>query len=171
MSTTAIPGATSNPIWDNLLEILDPSDQIELTMIDGSVHVLRTTIPARRNLRAVRALQELMTQPDVGPVVEQIQGFMARAQEGKVTSADIVSTLKGTLAGTLAVSETVLDALDQILGDAYGDALPRPACDHFELVEVVKALAPFFARPLRGLLSGVRKGGAASKDPATPTAG
>ena len=71
------------------------------------------------------------------------------------------------------VGGNALDVLaaNQILMDAYGDTLPSPVCDHFELVEVVKALAPFFARPLRGLLSGVRKDVAASKGPGTPTAG
>lgn len=172
MSTTpALAGATGNPIWDNLIQILDPSDQIELVMCDGNVHVLKTSIPARRNLRAVRALQELLTRPDVGPIVEQIQAFIGKAQANEATGADIVATIKGTLAGTLAASDEVMDALDQILMDAYGDTLPSPVCDHFELVEVVKALAPFFARPLRGLLSGVRKDVAASKGPGTPTAG
>lgn len=171
MSTTpALAGATGNPIWDNLLQILDPSDQIELTKCDGSVHVLKTSIPARRNLRAVRALQELLTRPDVGPIVEQIQAFIGKAQAKEATGADIVATIKGTLSGTLAASDEVMDALDDILKDAYGDALPGPACDVFELVEVIKALTPFFARPLRGLLSGAKKD-AASKGPETPTAG
>lgn len=165
MSTTPTqtPGPagvlSSNPILDNLWQILDPREEIELVTVNGETVKLRTVLSARRNITAIRALEAMLAKPEIAPIAAEVRGFLGKATAGKADGADIMRTLASMIEGVAAAAEIALNETDKILADAYGDKLPQPASEHFELGEVFKAMVPFFSRPLRAFLPGSKTAG------------
>ena len=159
---------SSNPILDDLLQILDPRDEIELVTFEGETIRLRTVIPARRSINAIRAMETMLARPEVAPVAGVVRDFLSKAMAGKA-DGDVMRTIVSMVGQVPAALEIVLNDVDAILKDAYGDKLRQPASEHLELGEVFKAMVPFFSRPLRALLPARQTAGAANSATSTTT--
>lgn len=149
---------SSNPILDDLFKILDPREEIELVTAAGETIRLRTVIPARRTVNAIRAMEALLAKPEVAPVVGVIRDFFSKATAGKAEGGDVMKAALSVVGQVPGAMVVLLDDADRILADAYGDKLPQPASEHFAPEEVLKAMVPFFARPLRAFLPAKQTG-------------
>lgn len=161
MSTQSQPQQGGNAILNIIMEILEPRDEIELIDVDGVAVRIRTAVSARKNIRAIRALEAMLARPEIAPIAGEVRAFFAGASASKASGSDVMAVIVRTLHGAPAALEVALDDIDTIIADAYGDRVPSPASDAYEITELFKLLVPFFSRPLRAFLSDAqRKGGA-----------
>jgi len=140
--------AALQPIQE-LLDIIEPRDRVTITDFLDNQYEVRTVLPARRQIKVFRCLEELaskgMTLSD-GSSGGRMEAFLGALRE--VLNDDDALTLFGK-AFTLAFPETSKAALDRIeSADVDIDVL-----DLFPLEEMVEALLPLLLRLPRRMMA------------------
>jgi hypothetical protein len=138
-----------------LLETLEPSATIRIEDAYGGVYTLRSAVPARAQIRAMRALESVSSLAGG----EDLQAFAAASRGG--VQAALTMLIRA------AANEQVLDGLCAAFGHAYPDAVRAASvasgvkatevADLFPVEEVVAGLVPFCIRLVRRLLGLVTK--------------
>lgn len=146
--------------WKNLMETLFPDGKHTMRDVLGNQYVVRTVLPARREVLLIRKLAEVSELP-VGDWAEHLRG----ATTGGVS--EMIGSLLG-MVGTLAREERVLSLLCEAVEIAHPQVLAavlvqlratddgravlagvdQPTlADVFDTTELVQALLPFVLRP------------------------
>lgn len=139
--------ATTDRFW-TLLDALVPEADTQIRDTTGKVYVLPSVLPARRQVKVLRVLRELM---DLSTSSEAMAAIGSAFKTGDVA---------GGIGAALSVldDERIFDLLDRAFVDAFPGTVPdgsRPS-DVFPVEEMVSALLPFIASLLHRLGEGVR---------------
>lgn len=119
---------------ETLLDLLVPDGTTEIRTFSGSALSLPTALPARRQVRAFRALRELFEREDVQRAIKGL----TPANSG---TSEIVSVV-----ASLATDESIADGLGAVFAAAYPDAIEGDPLDELSIEDLVRAVIPFCAR-------------------------
>ena len=124
---------------------LEPEDELVLLDCDGEEHRVRTTLPARRHIKALRLLDELVKEAGAAEEESPLAGRRGMRR--------IVAGLRRAIH-----DDKLVDKVGEIFAVAYptlaedGDPLER-----FPLESVLEALVPLFSRLLAKALATAEK--------------
>lgn len=125
------------------LATLEPEDVIVLTDSQGKTHEVRTTLPARRHIRALRLLDE------VAKKVPTVDGIDLGSRGG----------IRRVLAGIRSAihEDEVVNGIGKVFAEAYPEAVAAAGggdpLDLFPLEAVLEGIVPLLSRLLAKALA------------------
>lgn len=142
-----------------LFAVVDPKEEVTILAASGRSYTLRTTLPARRQIRALTLLEEAL---------EAAWGIEAPEATGGEKGARLLSLVRAALGNTV-----ILDKVSTAFGAAFPEQVKKEAdaaevavtdgsatnplgtvaADLFGAEEMVEALLPLLARLVSKLLA------------------
>lgn len=135
----------------NFLSILGGTGRtVTVEDIHGQSYHLSVILPAVRQLELAAAFDEALGEESLRGAFNALQAVAGDSQGDQIRGL-----IRGAKVILAADNRTkILSILDKLTQKAH-PTVPAPACENFELQEVLKMLLPFVGRILRGVSTAV----------------
>ena len=137
----------------DFLEALVPRDDLTICGAFGGVYEVPSLIPARRQIKVMRKIEQLMsTSVDLGAMASLASAGAAGAFGAIVVLAENEAVLT-TLEEAFTIAHPVLVKSEAEIATSHGYGDDLTAADLFPVEELVGGLAPFFVRLVKKVLA------------------